>query len=101
MKKTSDIKTFNDGGLSRCSTIFYKENILSCMKKHFLDELSNHYNAAKRLDIMLVGTIMYLLLMCIITKIATTDLHMNIKRNLLSLLSMKLLFYTTSFVKLN
>ena len=26
------------------------------MKKHFLDELNNHYNAAKRLDIMLIGT---------------------------------------------
>ena len=43
----------------------------------------------------------YLLLICIITKLATTDLHMNIKRNPLLLLSMKLLFYTTSFVKLN
>ena len=26
------------------------------MKKHLLDELNNHYNAAKRLDIMLIGT---------------------------------------------
>ena len=25
------------------------------MKKHLLDELNNHYNAAKRLDIMLIG----------------------------------------------
>ena len=26
------------------------------MKKHLLDELNNHYNAAKILDIMLIGT---------------------------------------------
>ena len=26
------------------------------MKKQLLDELNNHYNAAKRLDIMLIGT---------------------------------------------
>ena len=45
------------------------------MKKNFLDELSNHYNAAKRLHIMLVGTMMYLLLMCIITKIAMKETH--------------------------
>ena len=55
-KKPTDIKTFNDAGLSRCSIISSKENILSCMKKHLLDELNNHYNAAKRLDIiMLIG----------------------------------------------
>ena len=51
-----DIKAFHDGGLSRCSTISSKENILSYMKKHLLDELNSHYNAAKRLDVMLIGT---------------------------------------------
>ena len=55
-KRPSDIKTFNDGGLSRCSTISTKENILICVKKHLLDELNNHCSAAKRLDIMLTGT---------------------------------------------
>ena len=100
-KNPSHIKKFNDGGLSRYSTISPIENVLSCMKKHLLHGSNNHYNAAKRLDIMLTATMMYLLLMCIITKLATTDLEINIKRNLLSLLSMKLLFYTPSFVKLN
>ena len=47
------------------------------MKKRLLDELNNHYNAAKMRDIMLIGTMMCLLLMCIITKLATTDLYMN------------------------
>ena len=57
MKKTpSDIKTFNDGRLSGCSTISSKENILRCVKKHLLYELNNHYNATKRLDIMLIDT---------------------------------------------
>ena len=65
------------------------------MKKRLLDELNNHYNAAKMRDIMLIGTMMCLLLMCIITKLATTDLYMNIKRKPLSLHLMKLLFYTT------
>ena len=51
------------------------------MKKHLLDELNNHHNAAKRLNIMLIGTNYNVLLMCIITKFATTDLHMNIKIN--------------------
>ena len=55
-RKPSGIKTFNDGGLSRCSAISCKENVFSCMKKRLLDGLSNHYNAAKRLDIMLIGT---------------------------------------------
>ena len=45
-----------NGGLSICSTISSKENILSCMKKHLLDELNNHYNPAIRLDIMLIVT---------------------------------------------
>ena len=26
------------------------------MKKHLLDELNSYYNAAKRLDVMLIGT---------------------------------------------
>ena len=26
------------------------------MKKHLLDELNSHYNGAKRLDVMLIGT---------------------------------------------
>ena len=55
-KKISDKKIFNDGGLSRCSTISSKLNILSSMKKHLLDVVNNHYNAAKRLDIMPIGT---------------------------------------------
>ena len=91
----SDTKTFNDRKLSRSSIIFSKENILSCMKKRLLDELNNHYNAAKMRDIMLIGTMMCLLLMCIIIKLATTDLYMNIKGKPLSLHLMKLLFYTT------
>ena len=108
-KNPSHIKKFNDGGLSRYSTISPIENVLSCMKKHLLHGSNNHYNAAKRLDIMLTATMMYLLLMCIITKLATTDLcmnfattglHMNIKKKPLSL-SIKLLFLTTSFNKLN
>ena len=54
MKKNPlDIKTFNDGGLSICSTVSSKENILSFMEKHVLDELNNHYNAAKRFNIIL------------------------------------------------
>lgn len=65
------------------------------MKKRLLDELNNHYNAAKMRDIMLIGTMMCLLLMCIIIKLATTDLYMNIKGKPLSLHLMKLLFYTT------
>ena len=36
-----------------------KENILSCMRKHVLDELNNHYNAAKRLDIIILIDIIY------------------------------------------
>ena len=55
-KKPSHIKKFNDGGLSRYSTISPIENVLSCMKKHLLHGSNNHYNAAKRLDIMLTGT---------------------------------------------
>ena len=43
---------------------------------------------------------MYLLL-CIFIKLTATDLHMNIKRKAVSLLSLKLLFYTTFFVNLN
>ena len=55
-KKKTDIKTFNDDGLRRCSMISPKENILSCMKKRLLDKLNNYYNAAKRVDIiMLIG----------------------------------------------
>ena len=65
------------------------------MKKRLLDELNNHYNAAKMRDIMLIGTMMCSLLMCIITKLATTDLYMNIKGKPLSLHLMKPLFYTT------
>ena len=57
------------------------------MKKHLLDELNNHHNAAKRLNIMLIGTNYNVLLMCIITKFATTDLHMNIKINPLTFFS--------------
>ena len=74
------------------------------MKKHFSDELNNHYNAAKRLDIIMLIGINYNVLLaadCITTKLATTDLGINIKRNPLSLLLMKLLFCTPSFVKLN
>ena len=58
-KNPTDIKTFNDGGLSRCSIISSKENILSCMKKYLLDELNNHYNAAQRLDIIILIGINY------------------------------------------
>ena len=35
---------------------FFQRKYLSCKKKHLLDELNNHYNAAKRLDIILIGT---------------------------------------------
>ena len=36
-----------------------KENILSYMKKHLLSELNNHYNAAKRFDIIMLIDINY------------------------------------------
>ena len=80
-----------------------KENILSCMKKHVLDELNNHYNATKRPDIFMLIGINYDVFAADMYyhKVATTDLDINIKRNPLSLLSVKLLFYTPSFVKLN
>lgn len=33
--------------------------LLSCMKKHIWDELNNQYNAAKRLDIIMLTGINY------------------------------------------
>ena len=101
-KKPSDIKTFNDGGLRRCSTISSKKNILSYMKKHLLDKLNNRYNAAKRLDIMLIGTNYDVFAADVYYhKACYNRFTYEYQRNPLSLLSVKLLFYTTSFVKLN
>ena len=56
---------------------FFQRKYLKLYEKRLLDGLSNHYNAAKGLDIMLIGTNYDVFA----ADMYTTDLHMNTKRN--------------------
>ena len=82
--------------------IFSKQNFLSGIKKYLLDELKNCYNPAKRLDIMLIDTNYDVFAADVYYhKASCNKFTYKNKKTPLPRLSMKLLFHTIFFAKVN